>query len=103
MKRFQGKSVIVTGGGSGIGQATARKLSKEGAKVMLVGRTGEKLDKACESIKSETQGDVRTLAADVSKLEDNKRMVKETVDAFGSLDHAFLNAGTSLRAAKRSQ
>lgn len=93
MKRFEGKAVLVTGGGSGIGQATAKRLAQEGAQVLIVGRTGEKLEQAAEKIKSEIGSEIRTMTADVSSMEDCEAMVQEVISAFGKIDCAFLNAG----------
>ena len=93
MKRFEGKGVLVTGGGSGIGQATAQRLAQEGAQVLIVGRTGEKLEQAADKIKVETGVEIKTMSADVSSMEDCEAMVQEVVNAFGKIDCAFLNAG----------
>eukprot|EP00892_Ulva_mutabilis_P012751 jgi/Ulvmu1/9849/UM057_0002.1 len=91
--RFKGKVVIVTGGSSGLGLSTASRLSEEGAKLVIVGRTEEKLQKAAAEIKEKTGGEVKTVAADVSTKESNDKMVQEALDAFGQVDAAFLNAG----------
>ena len=53
MRRFEGKGVIVTGAGQGIGQATAQRFASEGADVMLVGRTLAKLEETAELVRSE--------------------------------------------------
>lgn len=90
MKRLQNKVAIITGGGSGIGAATAALFAREGAKVMLVGRTREKLQKAVQSINQENVG---YCVADVSKVEDTQRYVRETVDRFGGVDVLVSNAG----------
>ena len=52
-KRFQGKTVIITGGGRGIGRATAFRFAREGADVMLIGRTIEVLDETVSAIERE--------------------------------------------------
>ncbi|WP_343718003.1 SDR family NAD(P)-dependent oxidoreductase, partial [Inquilinus sp.] len=66
MQRFQGKVAIVTGAGSGIGEATARRLSEEGAAVMLVDREEERVRRVADSLPAD-----RTLAraVDVSRSE----------------------------------
>jgi len=89
MKRLQNKVAIITGGGSGIGAATAALFAQEGAKVMLVGRTREKLQKAVQAINRENVG---YCVADVSKVEDTQRYVRETVERFGGLDVLVSNA-----------
>ncbi|HBH44972.1 MAG TPA: 3-oxoacyl-ACP reductase, partial [Hyphomonas atlantica] len=76
-------TVIITGAGSGIGAATAKRFARDGYNTVLNGRTREKL----ESIASEIEGDrVKIVAGDVSKVEDVDALVAETLDAFGRLD-----------------
>lgn len=89
MKRFDGKVVMVTGAGSGIGEATARRFASEGAKVVLIGRTKEKLDRVAEGIEGETL--VRV--ADVSDGEAMNRLVADVIKQFGQLDVLVNNAG----------
>ncbi|WP_338759369.1 SDR family oxidoreductase [Bernardetia sp. ABR2-2B] len=90
MSRFQDKVCIVTGGGSGIGLAAARLFLAEGAKVMISGRTKEKLDKACEELGSDK---VRSIKADISVATDRQALVNETVKAFGKIDVLHINSG----------
>lgn len=87
--RFEGKVAIVTGGASGIGKATVKILVEEGAKVTVADMD----DKGLEAIKAEYADAVLTLKVDVSKEEDVKNMVAETVKAFGKLDILHNNAG----------
>lgn len=90
MPDFTGQTLIVTGAGSGIGAATARRLSSDNANVVLAGRTRDKL----ESVASELPED-RTLVvqADVSEQEDAERLVSETLSRFGELHGLVCNAG----------
>ena len=87
---FAGRSVIVTGGGSGIGRCTAHELAALGARVALVGRTAEKLDKVRAEIGAEA---VSTHACDIRE----EAMVKDTVAAIlaahGRIDALVNNAG----------
>lgn len=85
------KTVIITGAGSGIGAATAKRYVRDGWNVVLNGRTREKL----EEIKTEIGQDDQVLIAqgDVSKSEDVKQIIKQTVDRFGSVDALINNAG----------
>eukprot|EP00611_Tribonema_gayanum_P021343 TRINITY_DN407_c1_g3_i2.p1 TRINITY_DN407_c1_g3~~TRINITY_DN407_c1_g3_i2.p1 ORF type:complete len:264 (-),score=91.09 TRINITY_DN407_c1_g3_i2:298-1089(-) len=92
-KRFEGKVAIVTGASTGIGLATTAQLVLEGAKVVMVSRSQDKLDAAVAEIKAK-DGQVTTLAADVSKEATSKAMVELAMSKYGRLDIAFFNAGT---------
>jgi NAD(P)-dependent dehydrogenase (short-subunit alcohol dehydrogenase family) len=78
---------LVTGGGSGIGAATAAALRSSGWQVAICGRRQPQLDAVAESTGA------LTIAADVSVPEDARRVVRETVEHFGRLDGLVLNAG----------
>jgi NAD(P)-dependent dehydrogenase (short-subunit alcohol dehydrogenase family) len=94
---FQGMVLLVTGGGSGIGRATAERAAAEGALgVALVGRTHDKLEDAASRIREQYSTDVLVIPADVSLVAGNEQMVEKTVSQFGALDAAFLNAGASM-------
>ena len=90
MKRFEGKVVIVTGAASGIGEATARRFSSEGASVALVDRNEVPLAKVAKALPAQL-----TLAhlADVSDSEAVDAMVATVVKRFGRLDVLVNNAG----------
>ncbi|WP_445287026.1 SDR family NAD(P)-dependent oxidoreductase [Variovorax atrisoli] len=93
MQRFKDRVVIVTGAGSGIGEATARRFSQEGASVVLAGDTLDKLERVARDLPRE-----RTLVkvADVSSFEQVQALVDATVERFGALHVLFNNAGIAV-------
>ncbi len=92
IQRFIGKVVVVTGAGSGIGEATARRFSQEGACVVLAGRTKASLAAVAADLPAE-----RTLVCktDVSDRDDVDKLVAKTVKKFGRLDVLVSNAGVA--------
>ena len=86
-----GKVAIVTGGNGGLGLGIARGMANAGAEVAIVGRNQDKLDSAYENLKGIGPRILR-VQADVSKEDEVKRMVRETVAAFGRVDILFNNA-----------
>ncbi len=91
---MNGKTAIITGGGSGFGQATAVKLAEKGANICIVDiseENGQESVALCEKAGATTI----FVQADVSKLEDVKRYVAETMEHFGKIDMFFNNAGIS--------
>lgn len=89
---FQEKTALITGGSSGIGLAAARQLRDGGARVAITGRSQEKLDNAVDDL----GGNAVAIRADISSIDDLKRMREELQHAFGSLDILFANAGVAL-------
>ena len=85
------KVAIVTGAGTGIGEGEAHALAKEGAKVVLVGRTLATLEKVAEDIQS-SGGRALAMRCDVRKQEDVDNVVSSTVSTFGSVDVLVNNA-----------
>lgn len=92
MKRLDGKVAIVVGSTSGIGKAIAEHFAQEGAKVVVTGRRQERGDEVVKEIQ-DNGGEAYFVKTDVSVEEDNRNLVKETVDKFGKLDVLYFNAG----------
>lgn len=92
MNRLEGKVAIITGGNSGVGAATAEKFAKEGAKVVITARREAQLEEVAQKIR-ENGGEVLTICSDISKAEDAKRVVAETMAKFGKVDVLVNNAG----------
>jgi NAD(P)-dependent dehydrogenase (short-subunit alcohol dehydrogenase family) len=88
-KRFEGKTVAITGGNSGIGLATAKLFHAEGAKVAISGRDQKTLDEAVKAI----GGDTLAVKADVSKLDEIDKFFSQVAQKFGKIDALFANAG----------
>jgi NAD(P)-dependent dehydrogenase (short-subunit alcohol dehydrogenase family) len=92
--RLEGKVALITGGGSGIGEAAAVLFAKEGAKVAILGRTREKLEETVKRIEEEG-GEALAVEGDVSKYPDMERVAAEVVERWGRLDVVFANAGVN--------
>lgn len=95
---FQGKSVLITGAGSGIGRATALAFAETGASVACVD-INEQAATETVSLISGNSGGAIAVTADVSKESNAEPMVAKCVEAFGGLDIAFNNAGIDGREA----
>ncbi len=86
-EQLRGKAVVITGGGTGIGRATARAFAEQGAEVLVVGRTAARL--------TETAADapgIRTLVADISAPGAAELVVTTAIEAFGRIDVLVNNA-----------
>jgi NAD(P)-dependent dehydrogenase (short-subunit alcohol dehydrogenase family) len=88
-ERLKGKTGIITGAGSGIGRACAIAMSREGARVVLVGRRKDRIEEVANKI-----GDLAfAISADVSKTSEISRLLDETLKRFGGLNFLLNNAG----------
>ncbi|GAA3592048.1 SDR family oxidoreductase [Nonomuraea rosea] len=95
MRGLAGKRVLISGGSSGIGAATARRFLEEGARVVLGGLDQAEVDAAVAELSA--LGEVHGLAGDVSAQADVERLVDGAVEALGGLDVLVNNAGTAWR------
>lgn len=91
MKRLEGKVAVVTGGNSGIGLATAKRLQQEGARVAITGRSRGALDEAVRAIGN----GVLAIQGDVAKIADLDRLYRELSQKLGKIDVLFVNAGVA--------
>src|SRR6202165_206948 len=91
MKKLEGKVAVVTGGNSGIGLATAKRLQEEGARVAISGRSKKTLDDAVKAIGN----GVVAVQADVAKLTDVDKLYAEVSQKLGKIDVLFVNAGVA--------
>ncbi|MFA9502120.1 SDR family oxidoreductase [Natrinema thermotolerans] len=90
---LDGNSALVTASSSGLGFASAQALAEEGANVAICGRDAERLDAAREDLEAAGTGDVLAVQTDLTDPDDVSRLVGETVDAFGGLDHLVTSSG----------
>ena len=87
MKNLNGKVAVVTGGNSGIGYSTAKKLKEEGATVIITGRSSDKVNSAAKEL------GVIGIVADVLDLNAISNAADEVKQAYGKIDILFVNAG----------
>lgn len=98
MQQLEGKVAVVTGASSGIGRALALELVATGARVVAAARNRDELLALAAEAKSRWGRDLHVITADVTRPEDNERLVAETVQAHGRLDVFVANAGMTMRA-----
>ena len=87
MNALNGKVAVVTGGNSGIGYASARKLKERGARVLITGRSAERVKEAADEL------GVDGLVADVSSVKAIDELVRQSQKMYGKVDVLFVNAG----------
>lgn len=87
MQKLTGKVAVITGGNSGIGYATAEELKAQGAKVVITGRSAEKVETAAKTL------GVKGYVADVSNLAAIEQLVANVQSEFDKVDILFVNAG----------
>ena len=90
--KLLGKVAVVTGASSGMGKSIALIYAKEGASVIAVARRQEKLDELVEMAKN-YEGKIIAMQGDISRKEDNERMIELAIENFGRIDILVNNAG----------
>lgn len=94
MRRYEGKSVLVTGGSTGVGYETAKRYAQEGASVVITGRRGEAGQQAVELLKTEGLHSIEFLQGDVSDEDSVKSVISRVIEKNGKLDILVNNAAT---------
>lgn len=94
MGKYHGKTVVITGGTSGMGLATAKLLVGEGARVIVTGRTAA----TNEAAQAELGENALVVKSDATSIADIDSLAEKVKDTFGKLDALFINAGYSIRA-----
>jgi NAD(P)-dependent dehydrogenase (short-subunit alcohol dehydrogenase family) len=89
---FRGKVAFITGGGTGIGRATALAFAREGVSVVIAGHIRQHIEETAQRIE-QAGGQALAVTCDVTSADEVRAAVERTVEAFGRLDFAFNNAG----------
>jgi len=87
--RFADKVVVILGGNSGIGRASAEAFAREGAQLVITGRNPATLSEAADAI----GGDVMTVAADIADISSSQALMETVKEKYGRIDVLFVNAG----------
>ncbi|MDR7279599.1 SDR family NAD(P)-dependent oxidoreductase [Catenuloplanes atrovinosus] len=88
-----GRVVVVSGGGTGTGQAVAARFARDAADVVIVGRRADVLDRAAAGIEAQGSGSVHAIAADLTDTDQALRVRDEVVERHGRVDVVVANAG----------
>ena len=92
LNRFVGKTVVITGSGSGIGKGTALRFAEEGANIVNIDMNKENAESTESEIKKMNK-EVLTIIGDISKKEDVKNFVQKSIERFNQVDILVNNAG----------
>ncbi len=92
-KSLEGKVAIVTGASSGIGREAARALARDGCRVSLAARSGDRLDELAEDFERKYGVEILSVVTNVRRESDVNELVERTVEEFGRLDIVVSNAG----------
>ena len=93
---ISGKTFIVTGASSGIGEVLSKKLAKKGAQIICASRNLDKLNRVVDEIKIQG-GTAISVRTDITQVDQCQLLVEKTINRFGKLDALVLNAGISMR------
>jgi short-subunit dehydrogenase len=96
--QLSGKSIVITGASAGIGRELARQLAAKGAKLSLAARNAEALEETRDECVKAGASAI-SVAADVSRLDDCRRLIDRTLEEFGTIDVLINNAGISIYSA----
>jgi 3-dehydrosphinganine reductase len=99
MKTFENRNVLITGGSSGIGLATAKLLSAEGANVLILSRSRDRIDHAVGEIEGQRKSEAQRISGmqlDVSQHEEVNRVMAEAIEQFGIPDLLINSAGKAV-------
>ncbi len=94
-KRLDGRAVLITGGGRGIGQAIANACAADGARLVLSARTAAELQATADGIRSQYGSQVATVIADVTDRRQVEQAVSATLERYGRIDALVNNAGNA--------
>ena len=89
---LQGKTILITGGGTGLGKSIGKYCVELGANLIITSRRQEVLDDTAHELSQIGDGEVLPLSSDVRKVEDVERIIKESLDKFGKIDCLLNNA-----------
>jgi NAD(P)-dependent dehydrogenase (short-subunit alcohol dehydrogenase family) len=89
---LKGKTIIITGGGTGLGRSMGTYFLKLGANLVITSRKMNVLKQAADEMETETGGKVLAVACDVRKYEEVENMLKQAINAFGKVDSLLNNA-----------
>ncbi len=89
---LKGKTIIITGGGTGLGKSMGKYILQLGANLVITSRKKDVLDKTASELETETGGKVLALSCDVRKYDEIENVLKETESHFGKIDGVLNNA-----------
>lgn len=89
---LNGRTILVTGGGSGLGKSMSKYFLELGANVIICSRNLEKINKAVEELKAETGGNISGYACDVRKYEEVENVIKQGIEKYGEINGLVNNA-----------